>query len=285
MQIDLQTQYLETGNIFVPQLLSARQTARLRVISEHCLCQFRLNQERQNSDEIVMRNLNDPAYYDGQRPWLVELLDSVADPAILGVVEEVLGGKALLRATSLFFNPLENSKEGNWHRDSQFMRPNRDEDDAMVLSQAREVIETRRTQSIQLQIALVPSADVEYVPGSHLRLDTPDEYYIRLAENQKYNGSNLMPGAVRTHQQPGDAAAFNPFGLHRGRYHAENYRRTFMLTYTRADAGNLEDGFSYQPWCLSEGYLNGVRPQTRHFFEEFIEAYRGFWTRKKDQLA
>jgi hypothetical protein len=282
MQVDLNRTYSDTGVIFVPRLLDAHRTSRLRVISEHCLCQWRLKDGRPNYDETVMRHLNDPAYYDqARRSWLTELLDIVADPGIIAAVEEVLGGKALFRSTSLFFNPLLTSREGNWHRDSQFLHPKREDDDARVMQEAAHVSKTGMTSAIQLQIALVPSEDTEYVPGSHLRLDTNDEAYIRFADNQKYNGSSLMPNAVRTHQEPGDAAAFNPFGLHRGRYHTDKYRRTFMFTYTHSDLCRLEDYFSDQPWCLSEGYLDGTQPHTKKFFEEFIDVYKPFWNRKK----
>jgi len=280
MIVDLKRQYVETGVIHVPRLLDASRTARLRVISEHCLCQWRLRGGDSNPDAISMPHLNDSEYFAGSRQWLVNLLDIVADPGILAAVEEVIGGKALFRSTQLFFNPLLTSREGNWHRDSQFLHPNHQADDQRVLAEANEVANSGKTSAIQLQIALVPTDDVEYVPGSHLRLDTPDEHYIRFADNQKYNRSNLMPGAVRTYQQPGDAAAFNPWGLHRGRYQAEKYRRTVMLTYTHADFARLEDGFSNQPWFLSEGYLDGVKPGTKTFFEEFIKAYRHFWNVK-----
>ena len=89
-----------------------------------------------------------------------------------------------------------------------------------------------RPDGIQLQIALVETSDVEYVPGSHRRWDTDEEYRIRLADGQANSRSNAMPGAVRVHQRPGDAVAFEALGLHRGRYHTDKRRRTFMLTYT-----------------------------------------------------
>jgi hypothetical protein len=74
-------------------------------------------------------------------------------------------------------------------------------------------------------------------------------------------------------------------GLHRGRYYAEKCRRTFMLTYTRADLKPTEDYFSLQPWCLSEGYLDGVQPETRRFFDEFTQTFGDFWARKSAETA
>lgn len=79
-----------------------------------------------------------------------------------------------------------------------------------------------------MQIALAPSADIEVVPGSHLRWDTPEEYAIRKAAGGANNRSNAMPGAVRVALDPGDAVLFNPMAIHRGRYHANRLRRTLM---------------------------------------------------------
>ena len=85
-----------------------------------------------------------------------------------------------------------------------------------------------------------------------------------------------MPGAMRIHLQPGDAALFNPNGLHRGRYHADKARRTLMLTYTQQSKPTT-DWFTNQPWFLEAGYLTGLAPRTRAFFEPFVEQLRGQW--------
>lgn len=122
----------------------------------------------------------------------------------------------------------------------------------------------------------MPSDDVEVVPGSHRRWDTPAEFAIRHADEQRHNRSNEMPGARRIDLQPGDGAAFNPYGLHRGRYHTDRLRRTIMLTYWSASEPR-SDYFSAQPWFLEEGYLDGLSASAVQFFERFIEQYRDDW--------
>ena len=286
MLVDLRKQYLETGVIFVPRIIEPSLVRHIRVISEHCLCQWRLRAAAavENGANIanahVMRHLNDPCYYAGRRQWLVDLLDFVAHPDILAIVREVFNDEVLFRCTSLFMNPLLDSMDGNWHRDSQFTTPDEETEKAQVLRVAENLRTQQKGTSLQLQIALVPSDDSEYVPGSHLRWDSEEEYFIRRADGFKHNRSNLMPGAVRTHQEPGDAAAFHPMGLHRGRYHAERYRRTFMLTYNAVPIDPKPDYFNTQTWCLEPGYLDGVKPETRVFFERFIDRFRGFWEAK-----
>ena len=84
--------------------------------------------------------------------------------------------------------------------------------------------------------------------------------------------SNDMPGAVRVHQRPGDAVAFEALGLHRGRYHTDKRRRTSMLTYT-SDGDYLFDYFSDQPWILSSPMMAELPDVTRAFFQRFVNIY------------
>jgi ectoine hydroxylase-related dioxygenase (phytanoyl-CoA dioxygenase family) len=205
-------------------------------------------------------------------------MDAVADRKILDVARTILGEEPLFRCTSFFFNPLAGGKDGNWHGDSQFGAPDDAKEQAVIAQLARS------GASIQLQIALVPSEDVEYVPGSHLRWDTPEEYQIRKADGGVHNRANHMPGAVRLALDAGDAALFNPYGLHRGRYHTEPLRRTLMFTYTKTSAPHY-DYFSAQPWFLDPGYLDGLKPETRAFFEPFVATYRDFWVENHTPAA
>jgi hypothetical protein len=285
MNLDLRQQYLNEGFIFVRGLLAIDRVARLRLHSEHVLSQWRLGnaengkQGIDSPDATVLRHLNHPGYFKDRRDWLVEILEIAADPKVLEVVSEVFDDEPLFRCTSLFFNPLEHGKDGNWHRDCQFTSDSEEQERERFDAEIDRIRKDGRVAGMQMQIALVPSEDSEYVPGSHLNWDTDDQYFIRQGEGQKHNGSNLMPGAVRMHQQPGDAAAFHAFGLHRGRYHADKFRRTLMLTYTSMSAEHREDYFTYQPWCLEPGYLDGVSSGTKKFFERFIDAYEPYWKR------
>ena len=135
-----------------------------------------------------------------------------------------------------------------------------------------------------MQVALVPSDDVEFVPLSHLRWDTPEEYLIRRGNGGENSRSNAMPGALRVALQPGDILAFNPYGLHRGRYHADKPRRTLMLTYTRTSRPNY-DYFSHQPWFLQQGYMEAFKPKTRAFLQPFVQAYQEEWRKQGEKYG
>jgi hypothetical protein len=283
METELQSQWETTGYVVVRNLLDANRTSQLLTISEAILAQWRVANPETGKpggapDATVMRHLNHPGYFRQHPAWLPVLLELVADQQVLAIARAILGEEPLFRCTSFFFNPLTGGKAGNWHRDSQFGAPDDAQEQAILANLARS------GTSIQMQIPLVPSADVEYVPGSHLRWDTPAEYAIRKADGGIHNRADTMTGALRLVLGAGDAALFNPYGLHRGRYHTEPLRRTLMLTYTKRSAP-YADYFSDQPWFLEPGYLDGLQPATRAFFETFVMQYQEFWTEKQRKEA
>ena len=272
---DLQTQWKNDGYVVVRGLFDPNRTARLRDICFDVLAQWRVcNPEKGEpgggADATVMRHLNHLGYFGDDRAGLCDLMHAVADQNVLQLVRTILQGDPLFRCTSLFFNPQKNSRDGNWHRDTQFRSASDDEEREKILSRQG------FGSSVQLQVALVDSDDVEFVPGSHLRWDTDEEYVIRKAEGGKNNTSDAMPNAIRIALEPGDAVGFNPAGLHRGRYHADRLRHTLMLTYTRADVP-LSDYFSHQPWFLESGYLDGLEEDARAFFDAFVAQYQADW--------
>lgn len=282
MNSELKRQWDEEGYIVVKGLFDPERTARLRLICENILARWRVarpatGETGEGIDGTSMRHLNHPGYFAQHPEWFPEIMNAASDTKVLETCRTILDEQPMFRCTSLFMNPILKSEDGNWHRDTQFGAKGDDEAEKKKLG-------AYESNGIQLQVALVPSEDIEYVPRSHLRWDTPAEYAIRRADGQKYNRSNRMPGAVRLPLEAGDAAAFNPNGLHRGRYHADKLRRTLMLTYTRTSKPCF-DFFSNQPWFLEPGHLDPLPPATRAFFEPFVAEYRKHWEAPKPELA
>lgn len=278
-------QWDREGYLVVRGLFDAARTARLLDISEGIWAQWRRRDAQTGKpgggpDATCMRHLNHPDYFlDRPAAHFCELMDAVADELVLGIARAILGQPPLFRCTSFWHNPEQTSQDGNWHRDIQFISKTEDEE-REKLNRAAYAGES----GIQMQIPLVASADIEYVPGSHLRWDTAEEYAIRCADGRARNRSNTMPGALRFELQPGDAALFNPNGLHRGRYHADKPRRTLMFTYTQTSRPCF-DYFSNQPWFLREGHLDALSLRTRAFFETFAATYRDDWQKQPAACA
>ena len=282
MQPSLYDQWTNEGYVVVPQLFAAERAANLRTICDRILEQWRITdpQTGETHDDPnvnCMRHLNHPAYFSGRHSDFVEIMGAASDPNVLAVGREILDEEPLFRCTSYFFNPLKDSQDGNWHRDTQFMH--RDPE-----IEKKTLLERAMVEGVQMQVALVPSDDIEYVPGSHMRWDTPDEFNIRLADGERNSRSNHMPGALRLKLNAGDAVLFNPSGLHRGRYHTDKLRRTLMLTYTRTSKPHY-DYFSNQPWFLEPGHLDGLDAKTKAFFEKYIEAYTADWRKDLQPAA
>lgn len=273
--------YAEEGILFFPQLFEDEELVQLREACERIYEKFMHDLETTAPEKVggahVMRHLNDPRYHDENGEDWKLIMEIVADPRCVGPVEQIFGGPSLFYTTSLFFNPREGREEGQWHRDQQFTL--KDEEEVRHFFDEMQRTHEAALTGIQLQIALVDTEDIEYVPFSAGRYDSPQEYYVRCADDRTHNKEGGMPNAMRVHQRPGDAVAFNPAGLHRGRYYSEVPRRTLMLTYTPYDV-RTDSYFSQQPWMLEPNHLDGLSPRARVYFEEFIAAYRDFWVSK-----
>ncbi|WP_164821620.1 phytanoyl-CoA dioxygenase family protein [Paenibacillus koleovorans] len=275
-------QFFEEGYIFFPQVFKGEELSRLRAACNYVLEQFTEEHDRLNPniDFNSFRHLNDTRWHREGREHYKTIMETIADPRCLGPVEQIFAGPSLFRSTSYFVNQRFGSKNGNWHRDSQFVTKDEQEEQEMLSKQWKEKI----VLGLQFQIALIDNDDVEYVPYSGNRYDSPEERYIRLSDNKTHNDEDGMPNALRVPLKAGDAVIFNPNGLHRGRYHKEIPRRTLMLTYTPLDMKTY-DYYSNQPWLEGPGALDGLSLRAVAYFTQFIDAYRDFWRTSKESAG
>ncbi len=267
----LQRQLKEEGYIILPEVLIGEQLDRLRTACDYVLEQYTDENDRNHpgKDFGRMIHLNDPKWHQSNREHLLVLLEMIADPRFLGPVEQIFSKPSLFYTTQYFVNLRYGSHDGDWHRDCQFLTANEEEEKAYLKKRWAGGVE-----GIQIQIALADNDDVEFVPYSVNRYDSPEEYHIRLADNNIHSKDNNMPNALRISLKAGDVLMFDPAGLHRGRYHKENFRRTFMVTYT---FDPFKSDFSHQPYFLEPGYLEGLSPRAQAYFGEFIKAYKHIW--------
>lgn len=227
----LQEQWRRDGFVVVRNLLSPERARHLASLCDGIAAQWRECSPETDApgaanpqDATCMRHLNHPSYFlSDESGGRVAMLETVADPGVLALCETILGDRPSFRSTSLFMNPEATSTNGDWHRDA----PLRDvplaptptaEEEGMIEANVGGGGESGGC--VQLQIALIPSDDVELVSGSHLRWDTAEEWHVRLGDGKAHARSDHMPGACRIALQPGDGVAFNPFGLHRGADHS-----------------------------------------------------------------
>jgi ectoine hydroxylase-related dioxygenase (phytanoyl-CoA dioxygenase family) len=262
-------------------LFDADTAARLRQICDRVLAQWRSAPRHDNPpvgpQANYMRHLNDPEYHRGHPDDLAFLLDALGAPQVVATISEALDEEFFFHIASLYFNPAGQSQDGFWHKDK--------------IGAEADVAQNPATGAgLQMQIALVPTDDLELVPQSHLRDYTPAEHAICVADNGRHNRSNEMPGQVRVSLQPGDAALFTQLCIHRGRYHTDKLRRTLMVSVKKKAAAEYSlrqrglDQYSDQPWFLAPDYLKDVHPQTRAFFQQFTDFYAPHWRAKLTEM-
>lgn len=255
-------------------LFDAATTQRLRGICERVLEQWRRAPRCDNPpvgpQANYMRHLNDPGYHRDHPDDLAFLLNAMGSPRVVESIRAALDEEFLFALGSLYFNPTGESQDGFWHKDK-------------IGAEADAALVPETGAGVQMQIALVPTDDLELVPGSHLRDYTSAEHAICVAEDGADNRSNDMPGAVRLHQEPGDAVLFTQSCIHRGRYHTDKLRRTLMVSVKKRAAAEFtmrQRGLDYasdQPWFLLPRYFDGVNEDARAFFGEFVDFYGRHW--------
>ena len=287
MPLRVEGDWRRDGYVVVRGLFSADRVAQLRHIAEHCITQWKeCNPENGQptanaKNATCMRHLNHPGYFPPRSQVFVALMESIADPDLLSLVEDCLGMPPLFRSTSLFVNPLDSSTDGSWHRDQQFLIPGEADEEQFLKEQVASGL--THAHGMQMQIALVPNEDVELVKGSHLRWDLPEEYAVRCAGGRSHSTED-MPGATRIALEPGDAVCFNSNGFHRGRYHVDRPRRTLMFTYTGLGFDTF-DYFSDQKWFLQPEYLQGLSPGATAFFQRFVDTFHGRIADRQEQVT
>lgn len=265
----------QEGYLIIPEIFRGNELEELRNACNEVLEQFTEEHDQQhpNTDFMYMRNIHDSRWFHENKEQRKTILEAIADPRCVGTVENIFAGPSLFRSISYMVNPRYSSEAGNWHRDTQFIV--KDEQEERVLLQQYRKAEI--VTGVHLQLALVDNDDIEYVPYSANRYDSPDEAYFRLDDNKSHCHEEGMPNALRVALKAGDGVIFDPYGLHRGRYYKEIPRRSLHITYTR-QTHPINDEFILQPWFDEPGYLDGLSPRAAGYYQQFADVYRGSWS-------
>lgn len=257
--------FLTHGVLHYPGLLEKGKLEALRESCENALERYLDDPQHPDEGNVsAMRNLTDPRWHKSSPEGLQVILETIADPDVLKPIEEVFGERAMLRSTTLLFNPNDYSRVGMWHRDTQYKVSGEDE--------LKQVLSRQPVDATHIQIALQDSDDLEYVPYSPGRYDTEEEYYFRVADGGIHAQEAGLSGSERIRVKAGDGLIFNPHGLHRGRYFTDIARRIFMVTYTPVSTP-IFDRFSEQPWMNQPGYTDGLSERALQMVEEFNRTY------------
>jgi hypothetical protein len=268
--------------------LDTARTARLREIADGIRTRYlRRDPVRGERGFLVcpwsIPYVDHPGFYeDAPDWWFPQLMDLLADPRLRALWRGATGEEPDFVATELYFDPplpyaldaimqtlAAPDGAGRWHRDA-YELPEDDVERAALLEGG-----PARQGGHLLEVVLVPSDAFEYVPGSHVRWDTPPELVARKHGTSMAERTQPLSGARRISLDAGDVALIDVNGIHRGWYTHGVTRRTVAMYYLSRDRLRRypdEDTYRIE---LDPARLELLGPETRAFFQHEVASRRG----------
>jgi hypothetical protein len=251
----------EYGFAVIPGFLNQQEVDTLRPICDRVLLQA-IAGDSTLADARNIAYLTEPKYYLPPNAELLKLLEFIADERIVLLLTNLSGEIPLFHNTQYFYNPTRRSHDGEWHRDTQFLAPD----------PPLEKVRMNRHTGVHFRVAFLADQQLEYVPGSEQRWDSPEELAIRKGRNPT---DPNMPGRTTIQLKAGDACLFHAWGIHRGTYRADVPRRTLDIIY---GWGGVCDYAPPPPMCFTDkDLLAQLSPRARRFFDFFIRTYEPAW--------
>jgi hypothetical protein len=214
--------YLRDGIVVLPRLLPAAQLSQLSAACDHVLTQQRAASATAGHTSTHVTGLLAPEYFVDRPPLLGHLMSFASSAEVVGLVRELgqsLEAEPNLRSLEYFHEPSSRDYDGAWHRDG---------DEVQLPRAAADGNPGPRSTLLRLRVPFAPDDHLEYVPGSHLREDTPAELRARRGH---VRNQPLDSCSVRIELEPGDVCLFDTWGIHRGRYRQQRARRTLDLLF------------------------------------------------------
>lgn len=253
-------QWNEKGFFCIPGFLQSSRRDPMRQACDSVLERIRREHDRYGQDGPNIASLTDPKYFSDDTSPLLCLLEFIASEEVLGTLRNLDAREPLFHNTQYFHEQVSVDWDGSWHRDTQFDTPD----------PAEERKRMRGHAGLHFRVAFEFDDRLQYVPGSHSRWDTADEFAIRKGPNPT---SADMPNGVRIVLNPGDACVFHAWGIHRGTYRRRP-RRTFDVIYAFGPEENAPP-----PTCFTNtAILEELSPRARAFFDRFVATYGDRWS-------
>ncbi len=209
------------GFFVVSGLFDPERVAALAEACDHVLAQVRANAKGAGHTTTHIAGLFAPDHFAGRPDLLARLVRFASSPEVVGLTH-ALGrpdeGPLTLRTAHYFHEPSARDQDGEWHRDG----------DEVQLPIDPASSRPPRATRLRFRIAFARDANLEIIPGSHLRQDTPEETRLRRGAART---SGNIPSAVRVALEAGDVCVFDTWTIHRGCYRRGIPRRTLDLVF------------------------------------------------------
>ena len=257
-------EFLETGYLIVKEAVPRDKLERVRQAYETLVDRQRENwkAERAENDPPggVWETAPQPRLQLSRSP-LVNQIDQETAPAVEVWLEENIHGVSteLLNVADgagtemmMMCNPVRDHGPAKWHRDHHPI------DTAPLQGYIDDILEGG-PRYVQWNIPLYDDSVLWVIPGSHLRLNTPEENELLLADPCR-----PLPNGVQTHLEAGDGVVYILPILHWGSNYSPKMRRT------------IHGGFSTHTSIDDLSFTNYISPQAQEAFTR--------WNNRSEQM-
>ena len=257
-------EFLEIGYLIVKEAVPRDKLERVRQAYETLVDRQRENwkADRAENDlpEGVWETAPQPRLQLSRQP-LVNQIDQETAPAIEVWLEENIHGVSteLLNVADgavtemmMMCNPVRDHGPAKWHRDLHPI------DTAPLQGYIDDILEGG-PRYVQWNIPLYDDSVLWVIPGSHLRLNTPEENELLLADPCR-----PLPNGVQTHLEAGDGVVYILPILHWGSNYSPKMRRT------------IHGGFSTHTSIDNLSFTDHISPQAQEAFAR--------WNDRSDQI-
>ena len=257
-------EFLETGYLIVKEAVPRDKLERVRQAYETLVDRQRENwkAERTKNDPPggVWETAPQPRLQLSRQP-LVNQIDQETAPAVEVWLEENIHGVSteLLNVADgavtemmMMCNPVRDHGPAKWHRDLHPI------DTAPLRGYIDDILEGG-PRYVQWNIPLYDDSVLWVVPGSHLRLNTPEENELLLADP-----CHPLPNGVQTHLEAGDGVVYILPILHWGSNYSPKMRRT------------IHGGFSTHSSIDDLSFTTYISPQAQEAFAR--------WNNRSEQM-
>jgi ectoine hydroxylase-related dioxygenase (phytanoyl-CoA dioxygenase family) len=213
---------LRNGFVVLPRFLDQLERIELRKAADTALAWSRAQCIETSHSTPRISLLTQATSFEGGAAALAPILAFATSVRVRALVAAVArrcsAGILQLKDAHYYHEQTKRDWDGDWHRDSQFARPDPDLE--------REVMS--RACSVHVRVALEDDDRLEIVPASHDRWDTDQELRIRRGSDR---ATDRMPHATRVSLKAGDACIFHAWSIHRATYRCTPIRRTLDFLY------------------------------------------------------
>ena len=247
-------EFLETGYLVVKEAVPRDKLERVRQAYETLVDCQRENwkAERAENDPLggVWETAPQPRLQLSRQP-LVNQINEETAPAVEVWLEENIHrvstellnvADAAVTEMMMMCNPVRDHGPAKWHRDHHPI------DTAPLHGYIDDIIEGG-PRYVQWNIPLYDDSVLWVIPGSHLRLNTPEENELMLADPCR-----PLPNGVQTHLEAGDGVVYILPILHWGSNYSPKMRRT------------IHGGFSTHTSIKDLSFTDHLSPQAQEAF-------------------